>query len=393
MKLSLKLLFTYSAFVLLGTLSACDSAGGGSSRGNTNDTTQTSENAESEASPQVTIDFYRTAQANILGAMPVENAPEWDSLMNTDWMKQHYQQFEQAWKPLEDARLSKMREWRGQYLQDFNKKENTLFYPFSGPDFLNVYEFFPNCSNYMMFGLEPAGKLTPIEEYTPTYVGQIRGALAEIFQRNYFITSYMGGDLAGIGVFPIIEAFLARTNNEIVKTERFYLDADGKPQFFALEEEGEAGRIEGIMIEFKNKSKEYSQKLYYIGTNVVEEEIKKKPELIAFIKSFPNKYTFVKSASYLLHGGEFVTMRDLILAETNAVLQDDTGIRYDVYQKEGWEVQLFGKYARPIADFGGYTYQPVLAQAFQTEEVLPLDFTYGYHWKTDNTSVLLAKKK
>ncbi|NJL15049.1 MAG: hypothetical protein HC913_19970 [Microscillaceae bacterium] len=147
------------------------------------------------------------------------------------------------------------------------------------------------------------------------------------------------------------------------------------------------------MVEFLNEKKTKPQRMYYFGTDVEDGKMKEKMELVAFIKSFPNKLTLIKSASYILHNTNFVLMRDLVLNETSAILQDDTGVRYETLKEQNWQIQLYGKYARPVADFGSYTFQPALNQAYQTtKDIKKLNFTYGYHWKTDNTSLMICRK-
>lgn len=350
------------------------------------------------------IDPNLSQQAKLMAGLDFEATGNWKKIKDSDFAQNYRQKFQAQWTNLENQRLNKILKWRDSEIADLNKEQHTLFYPFSGPDLLNAYLFFPNCDNYLMFGLEPIGTLPDLsqkdEEYTKNYLSGIQRALSVIFQRNYFITSFMGGNLHEKntyvqGVTPIITTFLARTGNDIVRVEKFVLMEDGKPDFMKLEAKQDTSKEYGLHIAFKNEDKEKVQHLYYFGTDVRESQMPKKPELISFIKSFENKITFVKSASYLLHGYEFKTMRELILSETSAVLQDDTGIPYAFYMRDGWNVQLYGKYARPVAeaDFKNW-YQRDLQQRYNTDKnVKSLDFTFGYHWNTDKTSVLLCKKK
>ncbi len=344
--------------------------------------------------PTVKPDEMATIRAKIMAGVKVENPGKYDSLINSASTQQHYTEFNKQWSQLEEKRLSKIAPWREKELAGLSQEGHNLFYPFSGPDFLNAYLFFPNCDNYLMFGLEPNGKLVDLENMPPNYLNGLRSALAEIFERNYFITSYMSGKLWGKGVLPIINIFMARTDNQIVEMKRFYLDKDGKPTFFDLEDEATGkGKLEGIMIEFLNVKKTKPQRIYYFGTDVQDGKMQSKMELVTFIKSFPKKITFIKSASYILHNTDFSVIRNIVLEDTDAILQDDTGVRYEVLAEKGWDITLYGKYARPVADFGGYTFQPALRDAYQaSKNIKPLDFTFGYHWKTDNTSLLLCKK-
>ena len=211
----------------------------------------------------------------------------------------------------------------------------------------------------------------------------------------------------GISVSAVVNVFMARTGNKIVKIERFYLDKQGKATTFPFEDEkavaAKGAPIVGVTIEFINEKRSKPQRIYYVGTNVIDKELKNKMELITFIKSFPNKVGFMKSASYIPHNPEFEIVRKTIREETKAILQDDTGLPYREYMADGWDVKLFGKYAPPIADFRGFGFQPDLNQVFKKDSTIEkIDFTFGYHYvgskETDkgrdsNTSILLCKKK
>ncbi|MCS6820411.1 MAG: hypothetical protein NZ551_00925 [Microscillaceae bacterium] len=368
-----------------------------SSQENTDTTRTTAKNPET---PKIRIDEEATALACMFGAVQPIKKGNLDSIFQLPSVQKHYEEFNKNWQKLEESRLSKMRVWAKQELGKWITEPYNLFYPFSGPDFLNAYELFPNCDNYLLFGLEQLGELPNFKkakaDYIDKYLHNIRDALSEIFERNYFITSYMSGDLHVKyirGVLPLISVFLARTNNQIVKIERFVLNPDGQPQYYPLEqtkEKKDIKGIHGISIEFLNQNKKKTQKIYYIATDLEDKVMPQKQEVVKFIKSFDKKITLIKSASYLLHGYNFSTIRNIILEDTKAVLQDDTGVPYSFYKEQNWKVQLYGKYDRPIADFK-YGFQPDLNKRFQTDStVKPLNFTFGYHWKTDKTSLLFC---
>lgn len=399
----------YVALLAIALLTGLQACGGGgetkqtqqdkdTSAQKTNDSTKTSNNTTPAT---VKVDAQLTAHAYLFAGLTPDNKGGMDKVFEQNGAKQHATSFGQQWQKLENARLKNMRKWRETELKKLNGESHNLFYPFSGPDFINAYEFFPNCDNYLMFGLEKVGNLPDFSKedagFVSGYLSNVRNALGEIFQRNYFITTFMGRELntSVQGVTPLLFTFLARTNNQIVKVEKIQLQKDGTPKSFPLSEKLDPKKtVVGLMVEFLGKGKTKSQKIYYFGTDVRDAEMPKKMELSKFIKSFPNKISFVKSCQYTLHESQFKEMRNLVLDDTEAVLQDDTGVRYEVLKEKGWKVQLYGKYNWPIADFGKYTYQPKLKQAFAKDSsVKPLNFTYGYHWNTDNTSVILAFKK
>ncbi len=336
--------------------------------------------------------------AQLLAAMPI-SCQGFEAISQDATTKKHYLEFEKGWKPLTDKRLSKIRAWHTQELAEWNTNTYNLFYPFSGPDFLNAFELFPNADNYLMFGLEPIGNLPTKDQlkgwYLDAYLTGIRNGLSEIFSRNYFITSRMSGALNGQvkGVLPIVAVFLARTGNEIINIQKVYLQKDGKPLDKPFGDMSQA-LFAGVHITFKSPRREVTQHIYYFSADVSDGPLTYRTELLKFIKDMPYKATLIKSASYLLHTGNFNAIRKVVSEESIAVLQDDTGVPYKYFPTADWNITLYGKYAKPIADFN-YGYQPDLNQRFINDaaNIKPIDFTFGYHWWTDKSSILYFKRK
>ena len=99
--------------------------------------------------------------------------------------------------------------------------------------------------------------------------------------------------------------------------------------------------------------------------------------------------SLIKSASYLLHSGNFTTVRDFLLANSATIIQDDSGIPLAYYDPRKWRFFPFGRYAGPIAEFPG-TYQPKYAELFRRSQ--PMDFGIGYRWRTHESNLLLSVK-
>ena len=405
----MKLLNKYITLGLLVSLLGLAACGGNgeSNNGNNTTTTDTSKTTTDSAKTDkkdtpvvsnVKPDAAITAKAHLMAGIDLPEKGGMDDLFATAEAQEHFKLLNKSWQQLEDNRLSKIRPWRDQEIGHINKEKHNLFYPFSGPDFLNAFLYFPNCDNYIMFGLEPIGELPNFDiknkKYLKNYLYRSREALAELLKRNYFITSFMSGDLNTAtmkGVLPLMSIFLSRTGSKIVKVERIVFDTNGNRKVVPITVPTDKNRTL-LHIEFLAKGKANSQHIYYFGSDIQEKFVKQKKHFIDFIKSFDNKITLTKSASYLPHYEIFTTIRNIILDESSAVLQDDTGVPYRYYKKRGWNVQLYGKYAAPVSDFKS-GYQPALRDAFKTDKtVKKLNFTYGYHWKTDNTSLLFCQK-
>jgi hypothetical protein len=369
--------------------------------------TALADSTKSEASSKaIVIDQVANSRAEIFAAKKLADTTGFGRVLAMEATQKHYELFEKDWAQLDSKYLKPLRAWRDSELSEMNQAGNTLFYPFSGPDFLNAYTLFPECDNYVMLGLELVGELPEDfarkdEKYVGKYLTTIRGALEDIFARNYFITSYMSSDLYRLskGVLPIINVFLARTDNEIVGIHKFEVNKEGKINLKDIKEGVSAkdSSLAGLAIEFKNKSKKRSQWVYYFGIDASDQKLeKKKQEFDSFVRAFPNKVGYLKSASYILFNPNFNIIKNILMEDTQMILQDDTGIRYKDYMaSNNWEVQLYGKYAKPVKDFGSYTFQKELLEAYKdSSRVKPLGFPYGYQWRDVNkVSLLLCKRK
>ncbi|WP_299463642.1 hypothetical protein [uncultured Microscilla sp.] len=334
--------------------------------------------------------------ARVMAALPLpEAAPEnIKQLAKVASVQNHYKEFAIAWQKLESKKLSRLRKWRDSEITNLHKKQTNLFYPFAGPDFLNAYLLFPTCDNYLLFGLEKMGTLPTMAQLRGNYLFRLRKSLSILMKRNYFITRDMINNLNSNvkGVLPLVAVFMARTDNKILSIQKVYVQKNGKPKFVAFNDNKWYPGIKGVTIEFKNKNRDLPQRMYYFGTNFVNTAMYTKKNLVNFITNFKNKMTFTKSASYLLHGHNFSIIRNIILNQTSASVQDDTGVPYR-YFKNNWSVKLYGKYARPVRDFN-YGFQTDLNRLFKTDKtVKPIDFTFGYHWWTDKSSILVFRKK
>ncbi|HSY56398.1 MAG TPA: hypothetical protein VK834_08105, partial [Bradyrhizobium sp.] len=97
--------------------------------------------------------------------------------------------------------------------------------------------------------------------------------------------------------------------------------------------------------------------------------------------------SLIKSASYLLHSGNFSTVRDFILANSATIIQDDSGIPLGYYSQKKWRFLPFGRYAGPIGEFPA-RYQQSYAELFRRAQ--PMDFGIGYRWRSHESNLLLS---
>src|SRR5690606_31407101 len=116
-------------------------------------------------------------------------------------------------------------------------------------------------------------------------------------------------------------------------------------------------------------------------------------EFLTYLRKLEPTTTLIKSASYLLHITEFRKMRNVLLDTSAFLVQDDSGLQYELLRKRGWEVRPYGTYVVPIPPFEN-KFQPELAALFDSGKARPLPFRFGYHLNlNDKRSTLMVASR
>src|SRR5580692_10723024 len=187
------------------------------------------------------------------------------------------------------------------------------------------------------------------------------------------------------GAMPLLYVFLARSGKTIKNVSTVALDSKGTAYFANENAGGNATR--GLRIVFAG-SDGVEKTLYYFSTDLSDSGVRSSG-FLKFCATLAPGNSLLKSASYLLHSGNFSTVRDFILANSATVIQDDSGIPLGYYSPKKWRFFPFGRYAGPIDKFPG-RYQPSYAELFRRAQ--PMDFGIGYRWRSHESNLLLSVK-
>lgn len=309
--------------------------------------------------------------------------------------------FNSNWEKTRTRRLEPMQTWAASELSEVRNQTRTVFYPFAGPDLLTAYLLFPDAETYILVGLEPPGNLPEPETFQhksiEAYLADIQDIMFDYFKKSYFITRKMNEELDERkinGVLPLVCIFLKRTDNIISEIKRVEFDDSGnqiESDYTVIK--GRIKRPVGFKITFFKKGSARLQTVYYISCDLSDERFSPQAKFFLYLNRFDGWTCFIKSASYLLHFKNFANIRQLLLNKSNFILQDDTGIPYKYFLQKDWEIQLYGRYAKPVKDFSGVE-QPDLKAAFKDKaKVKSLPFHLGYHWGTNFDCLILFKRK
>jgi hypothetical protein len=322
----------------------------------------------------------------LAGMMPSADSPLMPLTQEAAWQR-HAKFFDSAFEKLEQRQLSRIRAWADTNLA---APRPTMFYMFSGPDFLYANAFYSKASTYVLSALEPVGSVPDLSRLPRGGVASalynVERSLGSILSFSFFITKQMKTDLqAGqiSGTLPILYVFLARAGMTVKSVSPISLDDQGAA-YFAGENAG-PNAVRGVRIIFAGSDGQ-EKTLYYFSTDLSNSGVKASG-FLKFCETLAPANSLIKSASYLLHSGNFTTVRNFLLNNSATIIQDDSGIPLAYYSTKKWRLFPFGRYLGPIDEFAG-RYQESYAALFRRAQ--PIDFGIGYRWRTPETNVLLS---
>ena len=322
----------------------------------------------------------------LAGMMPSADSPLMALTKDPAWQR-HAKFFDSAFGQLDQRQMSKVRAWSDANL---TAPKPTMFYMFSGPDFLYANAFYPKATTYVLSALEPPGSVPDLTKVprggVDAALANVEHSLGSILSFSFFITKKMKVDLHEgqiNGAMPLLYVFLARSGKTIKNVSPVALDNKGTA-FFANDNPG-ANAVRGLRIVFAG-SDGVDKTLYYFSTDLSDSGARS-TGFLKFCATLAPGNSLLKSASYLLHSGSFSTVRDFILANSATIIQDDSGIPLGYYSPKKWRFFPFGRYAGPISEFPN-KYQQSYAELFRRAQ--PMDFGIGYRWRSYESNLLLS---
>jgi len=302
---------------------------------------------------------------------------------------------DKSWARYGSTHTSRMEKWAARELDSVRTASATLFYPFSGPDFLNAYTLFPSSRTYVLFGLEPVGSVPSQQALrNPALFRAVKTSLWSVLNFSFFRTNDMAVDLKSVnldGAVPLLMLFAARTNCQVLAVRQVQLDAEGKLQ--AASASADIKAIPGAELQLRAADGS-TKTVYYFSADLSDYKLNTKEAPLRYARTLGPVTTYLKSATYLMHKSYFSKIRNLVLDQSQYILQDDSGIAMKYFPRHKWDFTYYGTYRRPIPLFAKQ-YQPALTVAYRDSlhRPRPLPFGTGYNWQQANSNLLLARRK
>jgi hypothetical protein len=325
----------------------------------------------------------------------------------TPFYSDYAEQIRSGWRRFQEPNLEHIRSWWARYAP---ARYSTVLYPFSGPDIANALTLFPNADSYVLFGLESPGSLPDPEAMDEDAVraslNDLKASLSTILQVNYFLTKRMEKKL-GRETFNSVTAlllfFLAMNDCEVTGARRIAIGPGAALVPGAAGDDSidwrsaPRSRVPGVELTFK-RSGGKMQTVRYFRVNVTDASLaRSSPDFLPYLKGLGRFATLIKSAAYLMHKEgareptRFDQMRSLILAQSDYLVQDDSGLPLRLFARDEWKLRFHGKYDGPTPEFGKYL-QKDLRIEMERNSTGRLPFSYGYEYKPGDSNLMTAER-
>lgn len=301
----------------------------------------------------------------------------------------HRQALDSRWSRLDQRLFPQLAAFREAHLG--SSAGQTVYYPFSGPDLVYLKPLFPDAREWVLTGLEPIGEVPDVDlpaAELDTALTQLRGSIQNLLRASFFVTAEMQRQFSRhryTGVTPVLLLFLARQQADIRELALIELAVDGQ---VCAAGSVDGGGIPGVRITLSTEAGE--RQLSYFRMDLSNGGWVAKPGYQAFLEARAPVRGFVKSASFLMHGGAFARVRDWLLGHASLIAQDDSGIPYARFDATQWSLQCVGRYPGPPGSFPRSN-QPALLEACKGNPALP--FWFGYRKGGHDSHVLVARRK
>src|SRR3954447_17603614 len=203
----------------------------------------------------------------LAGMQPSADSPLMPLTKDPSWQR-HARFFDNAFGQLEQRQLSKIRNWSDTHLP---APKPTMFYMFSGPDFLYANAFYPKATTYVLAALEPPGSVPDLAKLPRGGIGaaldSVEHSMSSILNFSFFITKHMKVDLHASqisGTLPVLYVFLARSGKTLKSVTPVTIDDQGAVHPVG---EGKDGAVRGARIMFSG-SDGVEKTLYYFSADL-----------------------------------------------------------------------------------------------------------------------------
>ncbi len=357
------------------------------SAGNTAQAVQPAEVPSGSIAVKDTAAAMRTAAILLAGQQPVTGLPP--ALAQSPRWATFAKEVTANWALYSQKIADPMSQWA---LAELPVAPETVFYPFSGPDFVTVQQLFPAAQRYVMMAMQSAERPLDLANLAPDLLEPSLGVLTSAWKHfgdhGFYVTEYLEKYLystrANIGASTFIVSFLSLQGFEIERVVPIQVAADGTVQ----ELSPDTPRWRSVRIQATKQGKPIV--VDYLKIDLSNAGLQAAPQNLALIGTLTKNPVLFKAASHLPQNVGFSMIANQVLERAPLVVQDETGLKYSNLI-QSYQVALFGKFVAAHHAFPSYHVD--LAKGFaQRDDIKPLNFRFGY-FKDGNYALMIATRK
>lgn len=284
-----------------------------------------------------------------------------------------------AWDSYERQIGKPLRKWTAEEVAP--PQGGTVFYPFSGPDFVTVAQMFPEAERYVLVAMQPAGEVVDTRAMPPMAANAFKSKFNLEWMKFGYLGFFRTLDLnentastkARLTSTPVMMAFAAALDFRVESVVPLRFNAD-TAEFEPVDGTGEK-RWTSVRMEMSKNDRKVT--LDYISMDLSDGFLKSHAGELNWIRKAAGNPTLLKAASHLLPKPYFSACRAAIVDAAPLLVQDETGLEYGDLKKMG-TVSLYGRFSGVFRLFNQNS-QRDLASAYLNagqKSVLPFAFSY-----------------
>lgn len=280
----------------------------------------------------------------------------------------------------------------------------TVVYPFGGGDLVTALATFPDATEITTISLEIAGDLRGVgrasERRLERELATLRDHLGKLFLKAHSRTVNLDVETHGAvpGEVAFSMAALAIHGFEPVTLRYFRFEPDGsihwlsRAELEAAKRTGRQGPFANAELRFRRPGEARVRVLRHVAHDLSDKSLRGHPPLVRHLDAKGKVAAMTKAASYLLWDDEFSVIRDWLMAHTDWMISDTTGVPPRVARKHGFEQDTYGLFEWP-EPFGN----PRNADATAFRDLFrgnaPIPFRYGYPDNRSHGHIVVTRRK
>jgi hypothetical protein len=269
-----------------------------------------------------------------------------------------------------------------------------VVYPFGGGDLVSALATFPDATEITTISLEPAGDIRPVDRLAADFLAHElavhRSHLERLFEKAHSRTDNLEKEsrteLPGEILFAL--AALVVHGDEPVSLRYFRLRPDGSLAWVTQGDIDAAKTPGDRRALFANAELRFRrtgtpdapvQALRHVSFNLDDDHLKADPGLLAHLSAKGKVSAMTKAATHLLWNDHFSLIRGWLVAHTDWMASDSTGLPPRIAGPAGYAQDTYGTFdgPSPFGDPDGNDAAD-LKKLFASQPLHELSFRYGY---------------